>query len=141
MNKILCLVLLFAVLISGCTLNFDEKLSNLEKRMEAVEGRLDSLESRADSIEQRQAASEEEIAKSKGRGSAEAAITMTNEEVQAALRNAGLYTGAIDGKVGPNTDKAIRDFQAANGLKADGVVGAKTKSLLAKYLTQEQKTE
>ncbi len=140
MKKTLCLVLLAGLVASGCTLNFDEKITSMEKRIEATEGRLDSLEARADSTEQRQATIEEELTRGKGSG-ATAAISMTDEEIQAALKNAGFYTGNIDGKMGPATDKAIKDFQAANSLKADGVAGAKTKSLLAKYLTQQPKTE
>lgn len=140
MKKTLCLVLLAGLLTSGCTLNFDEKITNMEKRIEVTEGRLDSLEARADSTEQRQATLEEELAKGKTKGDT-AAISLTNEEVQTALKNAGFYTGNIDGKMGPATDKAIKDFQASNSLKADGVVGTKTKSLLAKYLTQQPKTE
>jgi len=58
----------------------------------------------------------------------------TNKEIQTALKNAGYYSGAIDGKVGPMTKKAIKEFQTANGIQADGKVGPKTWSLLAKYL-------
>lgn len=55
-------------------------------------------------------------------------------EIQTALKNAGFYTGQIDGKSGPVTKKAIEDFQKANGLQADGVVGIKTWALLSKNL-------
>jgi len=58
----------------------------------------------------------------------------TNKEIQTALKNAGYYSGAIDGRVGPMTKKAIKEFQSANGIQADGKVGPKTWSLLAKYL-------
>ncbi len=58
----------------------------------------------------------------------------TGTEVQTALKNAGFYTGTIDGKIGPKTKKAIEEFQAANGLKADGKVGPKTWGLLGKHL-------
>ena len=34
---------------------------------------------------------------------------------------------------GRGTKKAIKEFQKANGLRADGVVGAKTWELLSKY--------
>ncbi len=54
-------------------------------------------------------------------------------EIQAALKNAGFYTGQVDGKSGPMTKKAIEDFQKANNLKADGVVGLKTWALLGTY--------
>ena len=54
-------------------------------------------------------------------------------EIQTALKNAGFYTGNIDGKIGPKSKKAIEDFQKANGLKADGKVGPKTWEAMSKY--------
>ena len=60
-----------------------------------------------------------------------------NKDIQTALRKAGFYTGAIDGKMGPKTKKAIMDFQKANGLKADGKVGPRTWAELAKHLVQQ----
>ncbi|MFA5144665.1 MAG: peptidoglycan-binding domain-containing protein [Candidatus Omnitrophota bacterium] len=56
-------------------------------------------------------------------------------EIQTALKNAGLYNGSIDGKIGPGTKKAVEEFQKDNGLKVDGKVGPKTWSLLSKHLT------
>lgn len=61
-----------------------------------------------------------------------------NKEVQLALRNANLYTGEIDGKIGPLSKKAVRQFQQSKGLTVDGVVGAKTWAGLKAYLPQEQ---
>lgn len=58
----------------------------------------------------------------------------TTEEIQRALKNAGYYTGVIDGKKGPMTKKAIEDFQKANGLEVDGKVGPKTWAVLSKNL-------
>ena len=55
-------------------------------------------------------------------------------EIQTALKNAGLYTGEIDGKIGPKTKRAIEAFQKENGLKADGKVGSKTWEALSKNL-------
>jgi len=57
-----------------------------------------------------------------------------NKDIQAALKNAGYYTGAVDGKLGPKTKKAIEEFQAAKGLKVDGKVGPKTWAELEKNL-------
>ena len=57
----------------------------------------------------------------------------TNIEIQTALKNAGFYAGNIDGKIGPKSKQAIEDFQKANGLKADGKVGAKTWEALNKH--------
>ena len=58
-------------------------------------------------------------------------------DIQTALKNAGFYTGTVDGKIGPMTREAIEDFQKANGLEADGKVGPKTWAAMAKYLTQK----
>jgi len=58
----------------------------------------------------------------------------TIKQVQRALKNAGFYKGSVDGKMGPSTRKAIREFQKANGLKADGRVGKETWSELSKHL-------
>ena len=46
---------------------------------------------------------------------------------QEALQKAGYYyTGKIDGDFGPLTEQAVRDYQLANGLTVDGVIGEKT---------------
>lgn len=58
----------------------------------------------------------------------------TLRQIQIALKNAGYYFGAIDGKIGPLTRGAIEKFQKANGLKADGKVGPKTWGILLGYL-------
>lgn len=63
-------------------------------------------------------------------------VKPTDQEVQQALQNAGLYTGKVDGVVGPRTKEAIRDFQAHNSLKADGRVGPQTWAALGQYLHQ-----
>jgi peptidoglycan hydrolase-like protein with peptidoglycan-binding domain len=60
----------------------------------------------------------------------------TNEQIQQALKNAGLYDGKVDGKIGPKTKKAIEAFQTQNGLKADGKVGRKTWKALSVYLNK-----
>lgn len=58
------------------------------------------------------------------------------ENIQTALKNAGLYTGNIDGKIGPKTKKAIEAFQQQNSLTADGKVGQKTWDKLKAYLNK-----
>jgi peptidoglycan hydrolase-like protein with peptidoglycan-binding domain len=67
------------------------------------------------------------------------AVTVVHDrakDIQQALKNAGFYAGAVDGKVGPKTKKAIETFQKSKGLKADGKVGPKTWAELEKYLKQ-----
>lgn len=64
-----------------------------------------------------------------------------NQQIQTALKNAGYYTGRIDGKIGPLTKKAIEEFQKANNLKADGKVGPKTWALLSAHLNPQAAEE
>jgi len=54
--------------------------------------------------------------------------------IQKALKKAGYYNGAVDGKVGPGTRDAIASFQKDNGLTADGVCGRGTWAKLKSYL-------
>lgn len=46
------------------------------------------------------------------------------------LANLGYYNGKIDGKMGPATKAAIKQFQREQGMKADGVLGSKTRRAL-----------
>ncbi|MEX1279542.1 MAG: peptidoglycan-binding domain-containing protein [Acidimicrobiia bacterium] len=47
-------------------------------------------------------------------------------EMQRIVKGAGWYSGAIDGIIGPVTDGAIKNYQNAHGLTADGIVGPAT---------------
>src|SRR5918992_260987 len=51
--------------------------------------------------------------------------------VQRTLRRLGWQPGPVDGLYGPRTQAAVTRFQAASGLKADGVVGPGTGQALA----------
>jgi Putative peptidoglycan binding domain len=51
--------------------------------------------------------------------------------LQHALATLGYRPGKIDGRYGPATQRAMIRFQQAEGLKADGIFGAKTKLALA----------
>ncbi len=42
------------------------------------------------------------------------------------LKHLGYYTGKVDGKMGPQTKSAIKNFQRDHGLKADGILGPQT---------------
>lgn len=56
------------------------------------------------------------------------------KQIQIALQKAGFYKGKIDGKIGPQTRQAIREFQKSKGLRVDGVMDSKTWEELKKYL-------
>ena len=60
--------------------------------------------------------------------------SVTTKEIQIALKNAGFDPGTADGKLGPRTQQAVKEFQRAKGLKVDGKVGPKTWAELGKYL-------
>ena len=51
-------------------------------------------------------------------------------ELQTALISLGYLGGTPDGIYGTHTELAVKAFQKKNGLKADGVAGAKTQSLI-----------
>lgn len=52
------------------------------------------------------------------------------KQMQTALVKLGYSTGGTDGKFGPTTEKAVRQFQKDNGLKVDGLAGNQTLTLL-----------
>lgn len=56
------------------------------------------------------------------------------EHVQKALSALGHDPGKIDGKDGPNTQKAVREFQASASIKIDGIVGPETRGALVTAL-------
>lgn len=52
------------------------------------------------------------------------------KQMQLALNALGYSTNGADGKFGPTTEKAVRQFQRDNGLKVDGLAGSGTLTLL-----------
>jgi len=79
-----------------------------------------------------------EILPAVGEDSSITARRFRTQEIQTALTNSGFEPGVIDGKMGPKTKKAIREFQRANSLTADGTVGPKTWEKLKVYLYSTQ---
>jgi His-Xaa-Ser repeat protein HxsA len=54
----------------------------------------------------------------------------TIQSAQQALQQGGYYKGTVDGKMGPHTRQAIRNFQQAKGLHATGHLNQKTLTAL-----------
>ncbi len=52
-------------------------------------------------------------------------------KLQQKLKDAGFAISVVDGVFGPGTDKAVKEFQQKNTLVADGIVGPKTRELMA----------
>jgi peptidoglycan hydrolase-like protein with peptidoglycan-binding domain len=57
--------------------------------------------------------------------------------VQTALNHLGFDAGDADGKDGPHTQKAVREFQASASVKIDGIVGPETRQALVDALTSK----
>lgn len=70
---------------------------------------------------------------SKKASTAASSLKPTTREVQHALKNAGFYQGPVDGKTGPVTRDAVKEFQRVHGLTDDGVVGKQTWAKLRAY--------
>ncbi len=55
-------------------------------------------------------------------------------QLQDQLKSLGYYKGSSDGSYGAATTQAVKDFQSANNLTADGIAGTKTQdALFSKY--------
>jgi len=57
--------------------------------------------------------------------------------IQATLAKAGFDPGPVDGKFGPKTMAAVKQFQQKHNLKEDGKIGYQTLSQLARYLNKQ----
>lgn len=61
----------------------------------------------------------------------------TTRDLQERLTALKYNPGTIDGSMGPNTRKAVREFQADHGLTIDGVPGQRTWAALDRALTRK----
>jgi cell wall-associated NlpC family hydrolase len=57
------------------------------------------------------------------------------KQLQLELKQAGLYSGPIDGHFGSQTDASLKKFQRQHGLKADGWAGPQTLAKLKGHST------
>ena len=136
--KVLAVIVL-ALFLSGCATT-TKKSNNIE--IQQLKSRVAGLETDLQAKEQEIMHLEDELEKVREKravyrkeGKIVESKKLSTRQIQAALKNAGFYRGSVDGKMGPATTEAIKSFQRANGLKADGVVGKKTRANLMKYLT------
>jgi murein L,D-transpeptidase YcbB/YkuD len=146
MNQRVSVVWVLALLfLSGCGASRTAAgRTDLSGQMAELDARLTFLEQRQGMIEGKAWDQREDVSYLKGRiegvgGGVTAASSILNEKptarrIQSALKQAGFYQGGIDGKIGPKTKEAIRDFQQANGLKVDGKVGPQTWTQLSSYV-------
>lgn len=126
--------------ILGCA---TARQGNRGLEMQRLQMRVSELEKRLQEKEEEIYGLENELMKTKKTKTAKKTsdenpktLACTAKNIQTALKNAGFYKGPVDGKIGKGTKRAIKDFQNAHGLSADGVVGKKTWSVLAEYLSR-----
>ena len=138
-SLILSGIAMMVFVISGCGKKQSQEASapfEMEEAMQDVNSTLSNevAASPQDSAEQNQADPNLAMPQATAIDPSAPFVKPTNQEVQQSLKNAGFYTGTVDGALGPHTKKAIRDFQAQNNLTTDGRVGPQTWARLAPYL-------
>lgn len=110
-----------------------DELVRLDQSLQDTRAALQTQESRGGTMESG-ATFSEDLAMVGGMYRTPSGFELPSVNIQKALKKAGYYSGAIDGKVGPGTRDAITSFQKDNGLKADGVCGRGTWAKLKSYL-------
>ncbi|MBI3615123.1 MAG: peptidoglycan-binding protein [Candidatus Omnitrophica bacterium] len=134
-----------SVFLAGCATSLGTKTSeaeSLKAQVASLEGRVGELNSKVEDLSKQQGLSEGEAQatptaaseKESGKGSA----ALSARQVQLALKNAGFYSGQIDGRLGRKTKQAVKAFQRSNGLTPDGKIGARTSMALAKFIEKEK---
>ena len=123
--------------LSGCaTLNKKDTLEiqGLRNKVSALEMQLKEKDDEINNLKITAVKSSEDV-----NLSAEAKQQIDPKQIQTALKNAGYYQGIVDGKMGKKTRRAVRAFQKANNLPADGKVGKNTWIVLKEYLEKKVK--
>lgn len=163
MSARLMVVLLAALVVGGCATTqarvspvneLQGQVTELSSRVESQEKEIVdlkySLKEMADKVESKDWEVAEAKSASVSKMSSTAVIKVSSdkdssgtikvaasiEQVQKALKNAGLYEGNVDGKLGGKTKAAIAEFQKQHNLRADGVIGQKTWNEMKQYLSQ-----
>ena len=131
---LLGLVVVFVVSLSGCSTT--RKSKDLE--IQGLRNQVSVLESQPAKDEET-SSSEQFLSKSSEESAESVTKLLDEKQIQTALKNAGYYEGAIDGKLGKKTRRAVRDFQKANNLSVDGKVGKITWGVLRYYLDKKVK--
>jgi murein L,D-transpeptidase YcbB/YkuD len=143
---IFLILFIFLISLSGCATGSKQNLQNqgLRNQIQALEAQIQNKDEEISSLKgalDKTAQEKETLARETATGKVipEVKSRPTIKHIQIALRNAGYNPGPIDGRMGRQTKDAIRAFQRANNLAADGKVGKQTWGLLKGYLYKKVK--
>ena len=137
----------FVVLASGCVskgrhqrevADFQGQVLQMDSALKAQQEQAQALEAELEELRQRKQAPQETPAEPSsfqgGMYRTPSGFEIPALDIQKALKSAGYYGGAVDGRIGPDSREALRSFQRDNGLVADGVCGRQTWAKLKTYL-------
>ncbi|MCG3175616.1 MAG: hypothetical protein MOGMAGMI_00549 [Candidatus Omnitrophica bacterium] len=129
-------LLLVVTLVPGCATararkaadsEYQNQLSSLQNELQSKDQQIQDLQYQ---LEQVQRANYDTTGGSSSTSSVIRVSGVDVKDVQRALARAGFNPGPVDGRLGKKTKAAIKAFQRRNNLKADGIVGERTWSLL-----------
>jgi len=127
-----------AISMAGCVTNskYGKETNLMRSQLELIQSDLDSLRSSQQRVEDSIDSSQVQAPASSSSltYSTPSGFTLPSADIQTALKNAGYYTGPLDGKVGRLTKTSIKRFQEDNGLVPDGVCGRNTWAKLGNFL-------
>lgn len=140
-DRYLVFAVVSIVFISGCATTRarkpDEKadLANqvtiLQNELQAKDQQIQEMQDQLDSYQRSLQGPSTNFGSTSSSGMVRVRGVMVSD-VQRALSKAGFDPGPIDGRAGKKTKSAVKAFQRQNNLKADGIVGEKTWTLLNK---------
>lgn len=141
----LTVAMVFVVLValSGCATSAKQKDLEIQRLRNQVSVLQAQLSQKDEEVSSMQATIKPEVVSSpktvRQKVIGEVKSRPSVKQIQIALKNAGYYSGSADGKMGSQTRDAIKAFQRAHNLLADGRVGKKTWMLLKDYLYKKVK--
>jgi len=137
---------ILVLLVSGCATakKRDLEIQSLRNQISVLEAQIQAKDKEIDNLKEAlDEATKQKLVYSKGVSDLEVVKEVKSrpsiKQIQLALKKAGFDPGVVDGKMGRLTRNAIRAFQRANNIRADGKVGKDTWNLLRVYLYKKIK--
>ena len=136
------IITVLVLALTGCASTKKEVSASEEQQLQArvsdLEAQLKQKDAEIQNLQTKLVKTQKQIVYTASKTEKEPAVVnlsqATPKQIQTALKNAGFYKGNIDGKIGQATKDAIKEFQKANGLNDDGVLGSKTWAKLKEFL-------